>query len=40
MPTYICPECGAKTVIGLEVSVGGEPKHECPKCGAEMVKQN
>jgi predicted RNA-binding Zn-ribbon protein involved in translation (DUF1610 family) len=37
--SYICPNCGHRTVIGLEVVVGESPKHKCPQCGTEMKKE-
>jgi rubrerythrin len=40
MPEYVCPKCGSTLFIGLEVSVGGEPKHNCSKCGTIMVRRN
>ena len=40
MPTYICPKCGYKQIIGMEISVGGKPEHKCENCGIEMIKQN
>lgn len=37
MVTYVCPKCGFRLIIGLEIS-RGQPKHKCPKCGTEMKK--
>lgn len=37
--SYICPNCGYRIIIGLEITVGGLPKHKCPKCGIEMKKE-
>lgn len=37
--SYICPKCGHKLVIGLEVNVGGVAEHKCPNCGSEMEKE-
>jgi len=38
--SYVCPKCGHRLTIGLEVTVGVPPKHECPKCGTEMKKES
>lgn len=43
MPTYVCPNCGSREVIGMEVTVvvgEGEAKHTCSNCGAEMKEEN
>jgi predicted RNA-binding Zn-ribbon protein involved in translation (DUF1610 family) len=40
--SYVCPECGHREVIGLEVrvSVGGPlEQRKCPNCGEEMNRE-
>ena len=44
MPTYICPKCGRREIIGMEVTVilgEGEAKHTCPNpdCGGVEMKE-
>ena len=36
MVKYECPNGCESLVIGLEITMGGEPEHKCSKCGSIM----
>jgi predicted RNA-binding Zn-ribbon protein involved in translation (DUF1610 family) len=37
---YKCPQCGHELHIGMEVVMGGPPKHKCPNCHVDMVSKD
>jgi len=42
MVTYICPNCGHKEIIGMEIRISNSntpSEKSCPECGTEMEKE-
>lgn len=36
--SYLCPKCGHRLLIGLEIRMGTPSKRKCSRCGTEMKK--